>query len=267
MKRVILIFFCVSLCFSLFAQTRANLRKYHSGHFGLESFYDKETNLYGFKKSDRIVIEPKYIWVEQFSSKGFARVRTLRDGTNRDSIFQESMYILNPGLDGFIDTLGNVMIPIEFGVIGALDRSDIAEFTRGEIIDYKNGTGSGRSEKYGLINDKGEVVLEPTYDYIAPVTNTPPYLLFMSQNYICGKDIMHAKEFFINSQGEVLAPNGKYDFMDYLGINGLFYVEKQGMAGVINDRLEVVLPLEHQITDREATKKRLLEICHAKKRF
>ena len=269
MKNTIFAFTLTLFSLCLFAQTKDDNNKRNYINFGLEMFQAKDTHLHGFKKDGKVVIKPEYVYVEDFSPKGFARVRI--PGPNNGYVqglypFYETLYLSNEGLDGFIDTLGNVIIPIEFGVVGLLDHSNIAEFTRGRLIDSKDGTGSGRSEKYGLINDKGEVVLEPTYDLIYPVTNPPPFLLFRATNFICDIDGKTTyKDFFLNAQGELLAPNGKYDFIDYLHEDSLLYVERQGMAGIINDRLEVVLPLEHEIIDMESTKKRLIEIYNAKK--
>ncbi len=273
MKTIILTLVFALFSFSVFSQIEYFRVDPPFGYFGFERYWDKEKSLYGYQKDGKVVIEPKYVYVGGFSSKGLARVRKLRD---KQYPYQEaySLYFDNEGLDGFIDTLGNVIIPIEFGVVGLLNHSNVAEFSRGKPITI--GRRDARTEKYGLINDKGEIILEPTYDFIVPHVSKFPFVLFRAHNFSYGENGEEMVEnFFLDAQGEILAPNGKYDFMDYMDYTyyvnymkkkGFYYVEKQGMAGVINDRLEVVLPLEYEITDREATKKLLFDIYHAKKK-
>ncbi len=200
MKITIFTFMLTFFNLCLFAQTREDYNKRNYKHFGLEFFQEKDTHLYGFKKDGKVVIKPEYVYVEDFSPKGFARVRT--PGHNdRPYMFYQNLYVSNEGLDGFIDTLGNVVIPIEFGVIGQLGYYNVTEFTRGyETDDFR-----GRSEKYGLINDKGEIILEPTYHHIAPVQDATLDTTFRAKNYIYDRDgFIVARVYFINAQGELL---------------------------------------------------------------
>ena len=272
MKTKLLTLVFALFSFSVFSQNDDVWVNPPIGCFGFERYWDEEKSLYGYQKDGKVVIDATYIWVEGFTSKGLARVRKFRDETSRDSMSRASMYIFNPGLDGFIDTLGNVIVPIEFGIVGLLDHFSVAEFTRGKQIRYNNGTELGRSEKYGLINDKGEIVLEPMYDYIKPYVYSSGFIsdLFIADIFIyCEDGEKTVKTLWLTNKGEVLAPNGKYDFMEsinHMENKCFFYVEKQGMAGIINDLLEVVLPLEYKVTDSETTKKRLVEIYYAKKK-
>ena len=263
--------------------TRNQIRYDRDVNFGLKHFYGD--NGYGYKRGDEIIIPSKYPYVEKFGPKGLARVRLNPKGSGYPaSEVNQHIYKDNEGLDGFIDTLGNVIIPLEYGVIGELGYSDVAEFTKG--LNKTVGGETIRTEKYGLINDKGEVVLEPIYDLILPYYRYNSNMLgkapviFMARNYNYAKDssILGVKEqMLIDKKGNILSPNGKYDILipyekelsSYFTSDNpydyeIFYVERDGKAGVLNRQLELVVPLEHVVSDRKTSQEDLL-LLYAKR--
>ena len=283
MKRMYFILLFIAVNFIALAQNGSNIDR--EFNFGLELFLDTESGGYAYKRDGEIIIQGKYPYAEEFSPKGWARVRRNLKGASY-SVWdvEQFIYLCNEGLDGFIDTLGNVIIPLEYGIIGELGYSDVAEFTKG--LNKTVGRETIRTEKYGLINDKGEVVLEPIYDLIVPYYNYNSNMLgkepvlFRARNYHYAKDssILGVKErMLIDKKGNIISPNGKYDILipyekelsSYFTSDNpydyeIFYVERDGKAGVLNRQLELVVPLEHVVSDRKTSQEDLL-LLYAKR--
>ena len=267
---VLLLLFTLSVVtVDTFAQNKNSVKELN---FDLEVFYDESVGAFGYMKNGDVVIPAKYGFTDGFTSKGLARVRNQIKSV--DCINQTNslnMYMFNEGVDGFIDTLGNLIIPIEFGTIGRLDQDAVAEFTKGlkkTVTDTVGNTAVIRTEKYGLINDKGGIMLKPTYDYISPYYMWEPgstKYIFKAVNYIYNSNgvIIDNVGFYLDGRGNVIAPMEKYDFFIPYGDHEIdidtYYVEKSGKAGVLNNKFEVVIPLEYSVGNREDAQKALLK--------
>lgn len=101
---------------------------------------------------------------------------------------------------------------------------------------------------YGLINAKGEVVLEPSYLSLIPAINGKPLYTVQNRAYQYG---------VLTSAGKVEIPFGKYCWMDGFD-NGLARVQlsmprkdaddlipTNSMWGIIDEHHNVVLPIEY----------------------
>ena len=101
---------------------------------------------------------------------------------------------------------------------------------------------------YGLINAKGEVVLEPSYLSLIPAINGKPLYTVQNRAYQYG---------VLTSAGKVEIPFGKYCWMDGFD-NGLARVQlsmprkdaddlipTNSMWGIIDEHNNVVLPIEY----------------------
>lgn len=103
-----------------------------------------------------------------------------------------------------------------------------------------------RNDKYGFINDKGEVIIEPVFEYVKDfsnevcvVSNNLPEVNFEYN----GEIYFHAASAIINRNGEIVFP-----FKNHLTINNYFdevafcYNEKLKKHGVIDKNGEEIIP-------------------------
>jgi len=86
-------------------------------------------------------------------------------------------------------------------------------------------------EKYGFINEFGEVVIQPLFDYPA---------MFSENGLFLG--IINRKFGFMNESGEVVI-QPKFDYAGYFSSNGLAWVKINDKYGYINESGEVVIQL------------------------
>ncbi len=104
--------------------------------------------------------------------------------------------------------------------------------------------------KWGFIDDKGEIKIPFVYDFINPFENGIAY----SKN---GNN-----EFFVNSKNEIVI-KGDYYKMDIFS-NGLASVEKNNKVGYINPKGELIIPLKYD-TGGYFNKNGLAEVSLGKK--
>ena len=107
-----------------------------------------------------------------------------------------------------------------------------------------------RPNKWGFIDDKGEIKIPFVYDFINPFENGIAY----SKN---GNN-----EFFVNPKNEIVI-KGDYDKMDVFS-NGLASVEKNNKVGYINPKGELIIPLKYD-TGGYFNKNGLAEVSLGKK--
>lgn len=96
---------------------------------------------------------------------------------------------------------------------------------------------------YGLINSKGEVILEPSFRHLIPAIGNKE--LYTVQN----KESQYG---VLRTDGSVVVPFGKYNWIDGFD-NGLARVKTGGMTngineskwGLVDEEGEVVLPIEY----------------------
>lgn len=97
----------------------------------------------------------------------------------------------------------------------------------GEIKTYER-------YKWGVINAKGETLIEPLYyDIVVTDDRSPIVVRKFSEGYGV-----------LNIHGNIIVPVGSYHYMDGF-TNGYARVCKNDKWGIINEKGEVVLPLEY----------------------
>ncbi len=89
----------------------------------------------------------------------------------------------------------------------------------------------GTSTKRGLMSDRGVMVVDTIYDFLAVVDKE---LALVSQGQKYG---------LIDFKGKIVAPI-IYDDIDHFKANGRFTVQKEGKTGVINRKGEFIEPLK-----------------------
>ncbi|MFI3321495.1 MAG: WG repeat-containing protein [Rikenellaceae bacterium] len=136
-------------------------------HFDLEPFFDKASQLYGYKKDGKVVIDATYDFTQGFSKKGIARVTNKIPGSNvmisplmMGGYLSMNLTSDNDGLNGFIDKSGKVVIPIKYSVLGLLELYKVVPF------GIKKEVNGEQVVKFGLINDSGDIVMDAKYDHI-----------------------------------------------------------------------------------------------------
>lgn len=107
-----------------------------------------------------------------------------------------------------------------------------------------------KPNKWGFIDDKGEIKIPFVYDFINPFENGIAY----SKN---GNN-----EFFVNPKNEIVI-KGDYDKMDVFS-NGIAGVEKNNKVGYINPKGELIIPLKYD-TGGYFNKNGLAEVSLGKK--
>ncbi len=90
-----------------------------------------------------------------------------------------------------------------------------------------------KPNKWGFIDDKGEIKIPFVYDFLNPFENGIAYAKNAN------------KEFFINLKNEIVI-KGDYDKIDVFS-NGLASVEKNKKVGYINSKGELAIPLKYDI--------------------
>lgn len=222
--------------------------------FDLEPYYTTSSPcLVGYKRDGKIVIPAKYDYTHGFCKKGIARV-TIKSpeykgeypGWASGGYHTTGMMYDNDGLNGFIDTLGNTVIPIKYSALGALEMYDVVPYS---IYIEEQGK---RVEKYGLINIKGEIIVEPQYDLIYQYGTT---LYEVNKLGDKGYEFL----FYMDNSGSILKDGGKFDKVEVISRSYpfMFYVEHNGVACLLDIDLK---PYISGIDIRLRNKKERLEI-------
>ncbi|TDO93997.1 WG repeat-containing protein [Flavobacterium sp. 245] len=103
-----------------------------------------------------------------------------------------------------------------------------------------------RNDKYGFINEKGEIIIEPKFDYtsgfsnqVCGVTNKLSEINFEYN----GEIYFHTASTIINREGDILFPFKKYVTIDKYSEDVAFcYDEKLRRHGVIDKNGEEIIP-------------------------
>jgi len=135
------------------------------------------------------------------------------------------------GKVGILDNYGNIKVPIEYESIWMINQSEINLEER----VYALYLSEKENEKYGLINDKAEVILPAIYDEISG-RNEGFYLITKNN-----------KEGFLDKHGKlILSP--KYDYIDYRE-GGIYIVGLNDFEGLIDEKgKEIIPPMYNHIT-------------------
>lgn len=168
---------------------------------GLAAVCDQETNLLGFiDTAGNLVIKPAYEWTYGFVN-GYAAVELTDGGWT------------------LIDKAGKM-------IGGIWDRVD--ELSFGFVCVKKN-------DKYGFINEAGEIVIEPVWDYAD----------YFRSNGLCWvedkeKDcsyLMDVKGNLLSDPVDIPGEGNYYDFSE-----GLAAVSRDGLFGFMNEKGDIVIP-------------------------
>jgi hypothetical protein len=158
---------------------------------------------------------------------------------------------------GVVDTDGEIIVP--FGRYAEIDKFSY-EYAR--VVESNDRSITAR---YGIINTKGEVIIEPVYDYIydinffcglavvnkggeygvvsvdGTVVIEPEYdkIICLDDGYIRG--VKDGEESVLSLKGEILIGPGIYDKIgSFLG--GIALAQKNDKYYVINTRGEIIKP-------------------------
>lgn len=129
----------------------------------------------------------------------------------------------NGGLNGFIDTLGNVVIPIKYSALGAIEVYEVVPYS---IYKEENGK---RVQKYGLINDKGEIVLDATYDFIVQYSKVYQASIL--------KESGEWEHYYLDDTGRVFGDGGRFDKFVMISTTPplMFYAEYRDVAYLLDE--------------------------------
>lgn len=217
---------------------------------------DTTTGLYlqGYLRDGKPITPIIYAHCFEFKKKGWARVRKYIPNGD-EWINVSSIPHMNNGFDGFIDTLGVEVIPAIYGVLGPLDEHEVSYYCL-SVTDTMESY-SGRDAQFGLINDKGEIIMEPKYDIISSIGFKSS--LFYAMNFVEEKGKVVSEEFYIDAKGKVVSP-GKFDFIEpydvedlYEGVPYVYYVEKSGKGGIVDEDFKYVIKpkSKYKVTDEK----------------
>lgn len=171
-----------------------------------------DENLKGYiDKTGNIVIPMKYIRASEFND-GFAYVVT-----------QDSQGVYH---DEIIDKTGKT-------VLAGYDISD--DFSSNPYIIEKDG-------KSGLANNKGQIILEPTYDWIGTEMS-------FTEEFLCGlRPIgLNGKSGYVNTDGDVVF-DIIYTVDTRIFSDDKIWVEKDGLYAVVNSKGEELTPYQYEPT-------------------
>ena len=167
----------------------------------------KKKGKYGLMNKDFELVIPAIYEDLRNYSQGYCKVK-------KDSFY------------GFLDTNNQVMIPVKYPTLGAIFMN--------ERVWYTNAEG-----QYGFLDRKGNVIISAQYEEVVPF-------------YITKAAVKkNGKWAFIDSGGQLLTPF-KYQYISY--DHGAYYrkgeqfivFEGPNKGGVLNQQLEVVVPLEYR---------------------
>jgi hypothetical protein len=169
----------------------------------------EENGRFGFiNTKGEVVIKPKYASSDIFDVDGLCSVAIEKDP--------------NTWLYGFIDTLGNEVVPCIYKQDGSSGYSDGLARMR-----FPNG-------KIGYINPKGEVIIQPKY----ATTNS-----YGEGFYPVAFGPNRTKWGLVNAKNETVVP-GKYDDFKIV-YNGIAEVELNAKKGYIKTDGTIFIPLEY----------------------
>lgn len=201
-------------------------------YYNLEYFIDKSTDLMGYKKDGKIVIPAQYAFTQGFCKKGIARVTNKSPFNNsmlsphaHGGYYMMNIIFDNMGLNGFIDTLGNIVVPIKYSALGVLELYEVVPYS---IYEEENGK---RVQKYGLINDKGEIVVDAIYDFIHQYSKVYEARIL--------KEDGKYEYFYLDHTGKEFGKGGKFNkFVVISTIPPLmFYAEYNKVAYLLDENL------------------------------
>lgn len=189
---------------------------------------DSEVNIIVEPQYDRIRIteDGNYIFFQDdkagiMDEKGNIVLEPKYTSINKDDDYY---LVAEDGKYGYLDSLFNVVIPFQF--------DDASCFVDG-IAVVKVG------EKYGIINEKGQFILAPTYDDIGYVYEEDPYVKINNSG----------KYGLIDKNGNVvLWP--EYD--DIYVLDDWIEVEMEDTYGAMNLDLEWIVPLNYRDVGRDS---------------
>ncbi|MBS9783276.1 MAG: WG repeat-containing protein [Pasteurella sp.] len=181
---------------------------------------------------------------------------------------------LNDSLAGFIDSKGEIIVPLIYDRVEPFDDYGFAIVKKAEwysVIDSKgkrivpleydyiksfsNGLALVKKHnKYGFINTKGQVVLPLEYDFadsfregLALVIKDKKYSFINTKGKVVIPLEYDYVDSFSNGKGKVVIPL-EYDYVDSFS-NGLAKVGKDDKYGFIDTKGKVVIPLEYDYVD------------------
>lgn len=167
--------------------------------------------------------------------EGYDKVGCLRDGL-AGVIKQSNDEYDKTNRVGYIDKEGQLIIPFEFDAIVAGEGGESLEFN-----DFSEGLAAvSKNDKYGFIDTKGKVVIEPKYEW--------------ASNFSSGLAIVSVEGLYgaIDKQGKTVIPfeyQALADFHDGFATaarppkNPVDYESKYGL---INKKNEVVIPFMYE---------------------
>lgn len=186
-----------------------------------EAFYPFHNGYAWVKKEGRWgLIDKQGKIVIPFSSKQYEEYGYFQDGL---------IWVMDKQRKyGAIDLRGNIVIPFVY--------SDFSYFENGLAWAYKNG-------KWGIINKKGNTVIPFQYNFVCDNCERPAYICETQYVYLQDlydtefKDSVAAikkeeKWGFTNKKGKILVPF-QFDIANF--DNGLYWVEKDGKEGMIDE--------------------------------
>lgn len=167
--------------------------------------------------------------------EGYDKVGCLRDGL-AGVIKQSNDEYDKTNRVGYIDKDGQLIIPFEFDAIVAGEGGESLEFN-----DFSEGLAAvSKNDKYGFIDTKGKVVIEPKYDWASSFSNG---LAIVSVEGLCGA---------IDTQGKTVIPfeyQALADFHDGFATAARPPKDLENYEskyGLINKQNEVVIPFMYE---------------------
>jgi hypothetical protein len=127
---------------------------------------------------------------------------------------------------GYSDTLGKIRIPAKYDTVPLFDYNTVYKGDHVIAIVQFN-------EKPMAINEKGDIIVPPRYDFIKVMQQSAEFAFFVSNK---GK-------FGVYKKGKELFPP-IYDYMDITSY-GHFKVHKDNKWGLINDAGKIVIPIAY----------------------
>jgi KWG leptospira repeat protein len=227
-KRLVLEFLSFSLAFVLFGCNNQILSSNYDNNVEKSSITEYEKL---FSKAPHLAydeygmggyIDKKGEWV---ISPQYLQVGTFYDGLAAVKDFET-------GLWGYIDTYGNMVIEPRFEVVGDFhDGTSVVKVTPDEMQD---------SERYGIINKKGEYILKPYYssvsnfydDYALTYYNWTNEYWFLNRN---GEEALGPFDFasIFNHGRAIVQKNGQYYIIDKEGNRYNFTIDVVGLGSPV----------------------------------
>lgn len=174
-----------------------------------------------------------------------------------------SEYVYSPYNLGLIDKQGNIIIELKYDTlkkstdqsyIGTIDKTEYLLSTNGTILYegdlgflFNTGTFVNNfapiydGQKYGAINEDGEIIVELKYDYISPMNNSKARVMYTTKDKYGVDDI---KEYaYIDRDGNVVL--GPYQFIDEFH-EGVALVKIDDFYGYVDLNGEIVIDPQYK---------------------